>query len=621
MSVLEIPRIYFKGEIEWDPVTTNNYPVNQAPAAYDEDDCDSTLNTTRVGSGNVAAFRQAAIDEVVQAGNWNPQGTYRSPFYNTAISGVDTGGGLDRKDSFVSAPVAFSGMLVDTEPYGAFSSQLFFDDISFGIDGGCQIFGKRMTRFNDRYINFSANPNNNMIAGVASVMWQACFPKDLGLLIKSYDSPALQALEACMADVDVLGVMVRFCTYRTVYYDDPSLSNRSPASVAAGQELQAKLNAGGFQPNPARSLLVGTIGIWRRGDAVHEPGDRALLTTNVPISVSSNPQIQPAVCGTGWARVSDDRVTLDLSNCIPAANRAADKVDLGELTLVAADPPPAVAIMEVAKIPYSQYDRAAYEATSGIIDIKIDPGLGKQLSKMNLGLTGSAAKYLEEAPLRAIPGDPNLYLNEGEQTSTIVQVYERGAPAGAGIAVTMSELGATQKTAVSQTTDANGRVSFQLVASTGNVTGLVFQVGDEPVLPVPAQAFNPQTYTYMYLRVLPADEAIAVLPPTWDNVHNYVLANWEAMAPCMDNWLRLGDEQQVLAYAPLLRKLTDPANFEDFRFMPVTRDMTAGQRTLLYNFLNSGGVVAAAELASSATMAKGSKRPDFHRLSRAMRQS
>jgi len=138
MSVLETPRVYFKGEVSWDPVTTNNYQPNEAAAAYDEADCEATLNENPVRA-KVAAFREAAAAEIVSAGNWNPQGTYRSPFYDTYVSGVDTGSGLDVDDPFVSAPVNFVGMLVDAEPYGAFSSQLFFDDMSFGIPGGCRI--------------------------------------------------------------------------------------------------------------------------------------------------------------------------------------------------------------------------------------------------------------------------------------------------------------------------------------------------------------------------------------------------------------------------------------------------------------------------------------------------
>lgn len=615
MSVLELPRIYFKGEVSWDPVTTNNYPVNQAPAAYDEDDCDSTLNSQTVRSASVAGFRQAAIDEIVTAGSWNPAGTYRSPFYNSYISGVDIGHGLNTDDAFVGSPVSFTGMLVDCEPYGAYSSQLFFDDMCFGIDGGCRIYGKRVTRFTDRYINFAANPNNNMIAGVASVVWQTCFDKTAGLTIDAHDSAALAALAGCVAEEDVLGVMVRFVTYRTVYYDDPTLSNGSAGSTAAGQALQAKLNAGGFQPNPARSLQVGTVGLWRRGDSMHEPGNRALLTTGVPITVSSNPKISPAVCGSAWAFVGPDRLTLDLSNCIPWDSRTPTKVNLGALSIVAADPPPAVAFTTVATIPATAYDQAAYEATSGIVDIPLDPGIAASLAKMDLSIIGGdGTKYLEEAPLRAIPSQPNLYIDQGDSVDTLVQVYERGVPAGAGIAVTMSELGATQKTAVTQTTDANGQVSFPLSGATGTVVGLVFQPGPDPTLPVTANAFDTQTYTYMYLRVLPADAAIGALEPSWDNVHNYVLSNWEAMAPCMDNWLRLGDEAQVRAYAPIIRQLTDPANFEGFRYMPVTRDLTVGQRQLLYNFLGGGSAFKALAATPDAAPVR-----DFAKLSRAMR--
>jgi hypothetical protein len=104
--------------------------------------------------------------------------------------------------------------------------------------------------------------------------------------------------------------------------------------------------------------------------------------------------------------------------------------------------------------------------------------------------------------------------------------------------------------------------------------------------------------------------AIARLPPTWANVHGQVLQNWEAMAPCMDNWLRLGDADQVKSFAPLLHKLTDKANFELFRFMPVTRDMTAGERTLLYAFLDDKPAAALAEAAP---------RRSLRQLSRAMR--
>lgn len=604
MSILEFPRVYFRGEIAWDPVTTNNYPaVGQsplAPAAYDENACDATLSQVAVSAQSVAGFRQAAINEVGNFGNWNPAGSYRCPFYDTAISGVDVGNGLDLTDTFATAPVNFSGMLVDCEPYGAYTSQLFFDDMSFGIEGGCRIYGKRVERFNDRFINFAANPSNNMIAGVASVMWQTCFPKNAGLEVDAFDSNVLQALQGCLSDDDVLGLMVRFVTYRTVYYDDDTLSNGSPATAAAAAALQAKLNAGGFQPNQARSMLVGTVGLWRQGEVFTEASDRALISTMAAIPGQTDPSQGGPTVATAFARTTATGLALDFSNTMPCTNRATDKFDLGALTVTAADPPPAVAIAQIATIGSSQYSRKAFEATSGIIDIPLPAATIAQIAGMDLAITtADGTAFLSEDVLRAVPLQANVYINQGETAELSVQVYLRGVPAGAGVTVTMSDLNASQPTCVKQVTNSGGVATFPVLGTTGEIIGWVFQTGDSPVLPV-GNIFTPLNNTYTYLRVLPADANIAALPPTWDNVHNYVLASWEAMAPCMDNWLRLGDQQQVVAYANLIRTLTDPVNFENFRFMPVTRDMSAGQRTLLYNFLGFGAEGAALKAAALA---------------------
>lgn len=626
MSILEFPRVYFRGEVAWDPVTTNNYPVDQAPAAYDELGCDSTLNTTQVLTANqVAGFRQAAIDEVSNDGNWNPDGSYRCPFYNTYISGVDLGQGLDTSDAFATAPVGFTGMLIDCEPYGALSSQLFFNDMSFGIQGGCRIYGKRITRFSDRFINFNANPSNNMIAGTASVMWQTGFAKDQGLQIDAHDSKVLQQLQASMSDPDVLGVLVRFVAYRTVYYNDPTLSNGNSSDPAASA-LQAKLNAGGFQPNPARSLLVGTVGLWRRQDAMTEPSERALIATMATVPGQKPPARKGPVVATAFARATNKGIALDFSNTIPCSDRATDKFDLGTLTLTAADPAPAVAVAKIATIDFSQYDRAAFEATSGIIDIALDGDTAKQIAGMNLAISAAdGTTYLQEDVLRAIPLTPNLYVNQGDAASLAVQVYQRGIPVGAGVTVTMSDMNATQATAVSLKTNGSGQVSFPLQSATSEVIGWVFQPGDNPVLPI-GKNFSPLTCTYAYQRVLPAETDIGEMEPTWDNVYTYVMANWNSMAPCMDNWLRLNDEQQVRSYASMIKMLTDPANFEGYRFMPITRDMSNGQRTLLWNFLDSPVAVGAASVgASTATGVRGrlaeKARPqtNIEQLSRSMR--
>jgi hypothetical protein len=629
MSILDIPRVYFRGEVAWDPVTTNNYPVQNdsgAQAAYDENAAAATIDQAPVAKSpaaqRVAAFRAAAVSEISVAGSWNPHGSYRCPFFNTAVSGVETGGGLDLKDPFVTAPISFSGMLIDAEPYGAFSSQLFFDDISLGVAGGCRVFAKRAMRINDRFINFNANPSNNMIAGVASVMWQTCFPKGEGLDIEAHDSAVLRKLARRVEDEDIAGLMLRFTTYRTIYYDDATLANRAPKTAEQAAALQAKIAAGGFQPNPARSLLIGALGLWRTSEVPTEACERALVSTmatipGFPSPLNPPPNSGPAV-GTAFAAVSERGIALDLSNAIPCADRAGEKIDIGELSLVASNPPGAV-IIPVATIPFSHYDRAAYEATSGIIDIPLDPALARSLAGADLTLKGpDGTAYLVEAPLRAVPLVPNLYADQDDPARAVVQVYQRGVPAGGGVSVVMSDMAATQGSFLAATTGADGRASFPLSTAQGTVDGLVFQVGANPTLPV-GDVFNPLVYTYLYLRVLPSDDNIAALEPTWDNVHTHVLSNWEAMAPCMDNWLLLGDEAQVRRYGPLIRKLTDPAYFEAFRYMPPTRDLTRGQRTLLYRFL--GDPLAASDKAAAPAETETHPAADIFALSRSMRSS
>jgi hypothetical protein len=250
----------------------------------------------------------------------------------------------------------------------------------------------------------------------------------------------------------------------------------------------------------------------------------------------------------------------------------------------------------------------------------------KQIAGMNLAITAAdGTRYLEEDVLRAVPLQPNLYVNQGEAASLAVQVYQRGVPVGAGVTVTMSDMNATQATAISAKTDSSGQASFALQSAAPEVIGWVFQTGDSPVLPL-GNAFSPLKFTYAYQRVLPAESDIGNKEPNWDNVYTYVMANWHAMAPCMDNWLRLDDEQQVRSYANIIKLLTDPASFENYRFMPITRDMSNGQRALLYNFLNSPVVVGAApEVATAATSGRGdlaekaSPQSTVQQLSRSMR--
>ncbi len=580
MSVLETPRIIFGGEVSWDPIVTNNYQneYNEATSLPQMD-----FNET------VEQFRSDAIsaDAVINNGNWNPQGTHRSNFYNAYVSGVDLGSGIERKDPFVSSPAIFQGMLVDLEPYGAFTSQLFFDQMSFGIDGGCRILAARKYRFTARYINFFRLPRSvyGFAASVASVVWQTSFEK-AGLTIDAHDSPSLAALKSALDDPGVLGLTVRFNAYSTHYYGAENSSDIPPLE----QQLVDNLAGGGFQPNPARSSMVGVIGLWRENEPAQEPGDRVMLAAQ---------QGPPKFVASAYARLETSSapldgkniLTIDMSNSISEIDLQQTKQDLGTLTVSAVDS--GGNQTELGTIDYSHYNRDAYRDSAGIVTLQLSDLQAKAAAVGTLQVTGGdgssgsggSTTYLTEQALRAIPCDPNLYINAGDTPTTNVLVLNKGVPAGSGISVAMELDSPSVAQLTTVTTNSDSMAVFDVQGAQGQVQGFVLQPDPDGS----AGAINPQATTYMYIRTLadPGPFQGAVPPAaTWDNVYNYCLANWNAMAPCMDNWLDLKSEAEVKAYASIIKRLTDPNNFESYRFMPVTRDMTTGERDLLYRFLD-----------------------------------
>ncbi|MFZ6719104.1 hypothetical protein [Undibacterium sp. Ji49W] len=626
MSILQLPRIHFKGQMSWDPIVTNNYPK-----FYDEDNAQTVLTPTE----SMKQFRQAAI-EAAKGGNWNPDGTHRAAFFETSVTAVDLGHGAVTTDKLCGAPALLNAMLVDLEPYGACTSQLFFDTLRFGIDGGCRIVAPRNERFTARYINFGRN-SFGFTAGGASVNWQTTFAT-AGLTINSHGSDALHALQQALYEPDALGLVVSFNAYRTIYFDDPTLQNGVPIPVQKQRDLlYKKLIAGGFQPNPARSLIVGTIGVWRKGEAAHEPSDRALLP-------DANAK---AFVATAHARIDRGHVNLDLSNSISETGAALIKQDLGTLQVVAVDAA-SKKEYQLASFNYPQYDHHAYEASAGIVSVPLNPALSAadlahaELADWQLR-SSKEGLLLSESATRIIPQSPNLYLDQGPAGNTKMQVYLHGKPLHKISDITVYQTDAAGQTITGTQelkTNAQGQLVISANASAGQVYAYLPLIGKNLPPPDLSNGIDTQTYTYAYVRVLPADSATAALPPTWDNVYKNVLINWNAMAPCMDNWLDLANPVQVHNYASILHRLTDPKAFESYLFMPVTRDMTVGQRSLLNNFLKQAlphpvelaekialPTLAAAAPAPAATPVSDSiapqqqptGKPNFAELSRSLR--
>ena len=597
MSILETPRINFKGQISWDPIVTNNYT-----AMYDEASADNTTNQYQTAE----EFRKGAASKswVIDNGNWNPQGTHRSVFFDTAVSTTETEAGILEDDPFIKSPVSFKGMLVDCEPYGSTSSQLFFDTLTVGIQGGYQISAKRSNRMTARYINFARLIPRSVYpfaASGASVNWQTTFHKE-DISISAFDSPGLNSLTKALEEPDVLGLTFRFNAYSTHYYGAADANEINQLS----EGLVENLANGGFQPNPARSQIVGSIGLWRKGEPIHEPGDRALITQDLP-----NDSKNPPICSS-WSRVNHADITLDLSNAIPETDLEYNKYDYGALELVTVADDGKGAVTSLAQLSYRQYDKSIYDKTSGIIRIPLN---ADQIKAVNTGVlklrspATPATPYLVEQLYRAIPSDPNLYLDQGKKTQAHIHLLYKGKPAGSDVKISLVPNGDSVNADIETRTNAHGIAEINVEGITGGVTQYVVSQGE--IDPQDNQ-INPPVTTYMTVRVLPSDSSLHNLTPSWENVYENCLKDWYAMAPCMDNWLDLNDEFAVKSNARLVMALTHPDNFERFLFMPVTRDMSAGKRRLLHRFLKNDVTSqekAGTETSDLATLSKSLRSP------------
>lgn len=550
MTVLAAPRLFFTGQITWDPIVTNNHP-----RSYSE-----TTSEPVLGGHTALQYRSAVVDSMVTDGNWNVDGTHRSVLFDTAVTGVDVGSGPTTADPVVGVPVDLGGMLVDADPYGGTSSQLFHDRFTVGIDGGCQAVVAGDGPFVARRITMGRNTGYRFVAGGASVVWQASAPA----AIAAFDSPVLQRFAEELEADGALGLTVRFTTYRTVYYgvEAPGLPQM--------QALQARVRGGGFQPNPTRSLVVGVVGIWRKGEPVAEPGDRVLAP------VGTRP------LGTAFAQVDGSRLTLDLGNSMPERDFAGTKVDLGPLEVQASWPGGPVTL---GTLQPADYARDAYRATAGIVTFDLDDAL--------LGATAGALTVLAggqpvlaEQELVAYPVQPNLYADEGDPATLVVQVLQRGRPPADPVLLRVVRPRQPPEPPVAPITvpaRPDGTVRLPVDDPAGAWTWILRAFGPDD--PVPGTGgLDTQRDGYATTRVLPQDARLDALPATWADVYREVLIFWKALAPCMDNWLDLADEDACARMAPLLRRLTSLDHHDRFRYMPVTRDLTRGQRDLLHRW-------------------------------------
>lgn len=380
-----------------------------------------------VGGGEPAIempdhFSKPSVDTVI-TGYTGPDGTY--------VPGGDWGGQLVR---FNYGGVA--SKLVDVDPISFWSSQIFNDTFWIGDEkSGLGLTGPTVSRSYSRWMNVLRNYNANgqlLIAGGASAMFQTCLAKDqIRFFQQNAPSGSLtEFLQETLKAPGTAGLMLRYVTYETLYFNGEAFAGLPVGDVNSRMIVMARLYqqyedqlaayARGDRKdkpkvpmNRAYSKTVGWLGPWMENELPTVPSGRLLgatyLTpakagqTSIGLLMVQPPSLGPTALGPTAVEYAADpqntanvgRITLDLGTTIPEIDNSETKVNIGTLELGLVPVGETSQTPNVfAKIPYDQYNKAAYEQTSGVLDIPASaftqPLTVEQLNSAQLVITAES---------------------------------------------------------------------------------------------------------------------------------------------------------------------------------------------------------------------------------------
>lgn len=630
MSGLTLPRIIFSGTTNWNPNTVNN-----GPNTYDEVSVAPALNGMTLAQ-YAAWLVQLSPDGTDVNGSWNVYGDHSVIFSPVTVTGVQPA--TQGQDPLIGKPVQIlsetTPRMIDIDPYSPYTTQIVFRTFSLG-DGSVGVSGPGAVRLASRWPNFSRNLAQLPIAGPMGVVWQAALPK-ASLTWNGLDqSPALAALRAALdADPANQGLVFLFASYRTLYYQTARWKGQP---ITDAQQLAAAYQDGFTGGNPAQSVTLGRVAVWGPGELASAPtGDRLLTPANQVTTADLAPSrglrrsarpsevaatTQPVSLGPAQARLDSSRnvVILDFLATFPEADPSLKKADLGTFTLQVTGSGGQVTPIG-APITFADYDRQAYESGGGIVEVSFaaDPALATTIAQGTLQLvSGSGTVALQQVSLVSETDQRGLWVDEATTAEVRVQTYQNGATPPAGtvqLLVAPYSFDASQGTftliqdatqAVFEILDGSGQplplapilpvgpdgsTTFtvrSLQAGMGNYLFFPF-TGPAPAPPPTLGALDPNQ-SFAALRALPFDDELNKQTPdsalTWDFIYQNVLSTWDVVYPLMSTIIPLSNQQDVDQAAGQILVRVDLNPDRSSKYMPVTRDMSAGKKKLLLRYL------------------------------------
>jgi hypothetical protein len=615
------PRIFFRGVVEANVPTGNNQfppPLVDIPGAglnpaIQNDD--AAVRRTLMNADGSGGYGQ---------GGWNYFGDNGFTFVDTRVTGVQWADGLvvhdPARDSLIGRDVELCGhtsptasrrtapVTVDVDPQSDWASFVVADLLRIGTPAATCFEAHGLSMGTMRWVSMARNTYMSDEGAEGALMQFVCRGGVKLPPIGGNPSRAIDELGSALATADGVSVLLALYNFNL--------------NLKSAKTLQAAFARGEYLTNAAMGFMVGVVQTWHEGEPLQIPAGRYLGPTaegTVPVATSPGRNGSPsqATVPLGPVLVQQaprlDFLTVNLMNTVPESNPKGDKIDPGPLYLewVPDREGPAVRL-HAAPLPT---DRAAYEATSGLVDVKPlekhtwTEGRFQLVRDSRDAVTPPTVVHQELERVISTDGWAT-YLDHGERRAIDVRAWRRGVPDAhstfqirqyrivpTGLPTTEDlEMAACLVGSADPTlepvvthqaevrTNGAGAVRLELQGSIPGTCLLRFWTdADGP----PFRWIPGAMDMYANLRVLPLDEEIAALPPTWSNAYNSVLRYYFLTYPAMSKYIPLNREESVRTAAGAILARLDADGWDRTTFMPVTREMSRGKRELLARWCRS----------------------------------
>ena len=560
MTHLHRPRIHFRGKFSTNVCTANNDDI-----VHVCDTANVTIDTDGMSDPEFIEWmkQQVSASRATPRSSWNYYGDFSVEFRDVRVTSVELPGQDTHStsgDSIIGQPVSLDrALMFDLDPEGIHATQITAEKLvvgspTLGVSG-------KPTRSHSRWLSFGRNAEEGGFTGASAVWQSAVLPGDVDFEIG--DSPSLAAL-ATSQD----GISLRYC----IYLLEPSLS---------GSDLLERFQNGEKPMNPAIGFVVGTIGPRSSGELHSVTNIRRLVPTRPVLVGKSSADLGPVLVQTN----ENSELAVDLITGIPEADSDRNKVDLGVLSLRHKGEGES----DFTSIGELEYGKDRYELTGGVATITIEETFDGEF-----GIFANEEQLFVEKPLSLETDSRSNYLQAGE-SSTIRLIASQSVDQDTLISIDQIVFVGKQRISNPDnstrviSSDASvllpagaSSVDIEVSAVRAGIATLQFRQPGEP------EGFNVSSSSFANYRVFPIDDYSSVPDSdvTFEFVYQEVLRFSHLLYPAMTEVFDLSDQNQVDAFAEVILERIDKSVWEDWEYMPRTRDLSDGKRELLARYLN-----------------------------------